>query len=249
MRPRRNALQGVVVYDGESQLDGERILCLVSGISVGSSNSKTGPVLQTWILRADQPPIEAARSGADRSVCGDCPLRGAACYVQLHRGPRAVFAAWQRGEYVPVERAGWSWADGRAIRFGAYGDPAAVPMDVWFKLAARANRWTGYTRHWRDQARQPLRFLMMASVDNEPDAWAAIRSGWRTYRIRLPTERLLPFESRCPAAVESGERTTCLRCAQCDGAKHLDLRRSYSVIAHGPGARAYDRTRLNVIRA
>lgn len=248
MRSRKkNALQGVVVYDGESLLDGERIVCLVSGVTVPSQNSKTGGMLQTWILRADQPPLDAARTGADRSVCGDCPLRGAACYVQLHRGPRAVFAAWQRGEYLPVARTGWSWADGRPVRFGAYGDPAAVPMEVWFKLAARASRWTGYTRYWRDRERQPLRYLMMASVDNELDAWKAHRAGWRSYRIRLPTEALLPFESRCPAATESGERTTCLRCAQCDGTRHLDLRRSYSVIAHGPGAGVYERSRLRVL--
>ncbi len=59
---------GAVVYDGPSRLDGERVVCVVTGFHV-VNNPKTGDMLQTWILRADQHPMEARKSGADFSVC------------------------------------------------------------------------------------------------------------------------------------------------------------------------------------
>src|SRR5687767_8577197 len=81
---------GAILYSGPSELDGSPIIAVVTGVHRGTSNLKTGPVLQTWILRSDISPVEAVKTGADRSVCGDCALRNGACYVTLHHGPRSV---------------------------------------------------------------------------------------------------------------------------------------------------------------
>src|SRR5687767_850338 len=106
---------GVVLYSGPSELDGSPIVAIMTGIRRGSSNTKTGPLLQTWILRSDLSPETAAKTGADRSICGDCALRDGACYVTLHHGPRAVFAAYQQGLYPTLEETGLWWAKHRAI--------------------------------------------------------------------------------------------------------------------------------------
>ena len=62
-----------ILYEGASLLDGKPIV--VIGIPK-SSNSKTGGMFQTIIMRSDIDPITASRLGEDFSVCGDCVHRG-----------------------------------------------------------------------------------------------------------------------------------------------------------------------------
>jgi hypothetical protein len=92
--------QGVIVYDGPSLLNGERIVAIITR---RSNNRKTGDMPQLWILVADLSPTKAAIVGADASVCGRCPLRGdgrhRGCYVDLARAPMSVWSAWRRGLY------------------------------------------------------------------------------------------------------------------------------------------------------
>jgi hypothetical protein len=42
----------VIFYRGPSQLTGDPIVAVLTGLVTRSSNAKTGPMLQTWILRA-----------------------------------------------------------------------------------------------------------------------------------------------------------------------------------------------------
>jgi hypothetical protein len=168
--------------------------------------------------------------------------------VNLYRGPRSVFAAYRAGRYPSLKQVGLSWAAGHSIRIGSYGDPAAVPARVWFELAANARAWTGYSHRWREPRFQALRWLLMASVDSPAEALEAQSLGWRSFRIRLPTEELLPMESACPASLEGGMRTTCFECGQCDGTRAVDARYGYAVVAHGVGQSAYRALRLQVLR-
>jgi hypothetical protein len=99
------------VYDGPSLLDGVRTIVLVSGYDTPSINTKTGDMIQTYILRADMSPSDAAAIGADETVCGQCAmrpvivkamaqLRGNAavpCYVSKWRGPDGVWRSWDAG--------------------------------------------------------------------------------------------------------------------------------------------------------
>ena len=128
-------------------------------------------MVQTYILRADMSPYEAVRTGADASICGDCRHRGdgtgkeRSCYVTLMHGPRSVWGALSRGIYGRVKPsvAGLLFA-GQMIRLGTYGDPAAVPLEVWNQLISMAEGWTGYTHQWRRLGRAWSR-LLMASAD------------------------------------------------------------------------------------
>ena len=69
----------VCAWKGLSPIDGAPIVLLITGLSPIKSeqsiNRKTGPMIQTYILRQDMAPIVAVMSGMDRSICGDCPLR------------------------------------------------------------------------------------------------------------------------------------------------------------------------------
>jgi len=245
---------GIILYHGPSQLDREPIVAIATGLTRPTLNVKTGPMIQTWILHATTAPHEAAKNGQDYSVCGDCQLRSQSpsgsersCYVIPHQAPLRVWRSWKDDSYRPVEDAGWKWLHNRAVRFGSYGDPAAVPARVWLSLASHAVSWTGYTHQWHREDFQALRWLLMASVDTPDEAWKAWRLGWRTYRTRLPGEELLPYESVCPASPEGGYKTNCIGCGQCDGARLRDLRRSYAIVAHGTGEKAYRKLRLPIL--
>jgi len=214
--------RGVIVYRGPSLIDGGPIVAISSW---RSSNSKTGDVPQVWILREDVPPLDAARTEADRSICGGCPLRGRviggrnvgrSCYVVLHHAPTSVWMAYRRGVYRTVGRAqlGRLFA-GVFVRVGAYGDPAAVPAKVWRSMLAKARGWTAYTHQWRDGA--DLQWLAMASCETGEDAREATALGYRVFRVTPPDEPASAGYAACPASTEQGRRLTCLECGACNG--------------------------------
>lgn len=234
--PKAKPLIGAVLYHGPSQLDGEDIVVIMTGLKGGSANSKTGKMIQTWILRADRDPREAALTGADASVCGDCKHRreqGGACYVVIEQAPLAVWRAWQRGRY-----ADWTKAfpvnalEGRRVRLGSYGDPAAVPFKVWRRVfAQKISGWTGYTHQWQNPLFTHLRGKIMASADSRMEAAAAREAGWNTFRVRAPDEPMMEAEVMCPASEEMGKRTTCERCGLCRG--QTSTGKSVAIVAHG----------------
>ncbi len=210
---------GCVLYDGPSRIDGKRIVVVLTGLTDDSENSKTGKMLQTWILRADRKPTRARQDGSDCSVCGDCPHRRGSCYVNLGQGPRAVYDCWRSGKgYEPYDP--WvhdaNIAD-RMIRLGSYGDPAAVPIESFESILAVAGGHTGYTHQWEKTIGLAYRDICMASVDTAEQADLAVSHGWR-YFYAVPsgyTKR--KGEVNCPASIEAGQKTQCNDCTLCFG--------------------------------
>ena len=62
-----------ILYKGPSIIDGQPIVAIAM---YSKANTKTGPVVQTYILVDGMPPLEASKTGADVSICGDCIMRG-----------------------------------------------------------------------------------------------------------------------------------------------------------------------------
>jgi hypothetical protein len=234
--------RGFVFYDGPSAIDGAPII----GIAVlRSKNVKTGDMVQTFILRADQSPLAAIDSGADASICGDCVHRGAdgsarTCYVDVAKSVQSVYAAWTRGAYPLMSPAqGARMLAGRAVRLGAYGDPAAIPARHWRVLLRYAAGRTGYTHQWRQAHAQALRELVMASADSAQERDTARAMGWRTFRVRGADESLGAREFACPASPEGGNRRQCITCQACDGAARGPAQASVAIIVHGAMARHF----------
>ena len=233
-------MTGFVFYDGPSSIDGAPIVGIAT---LESRNGKTGDMVQTFIVRADEHPIEALRTGADRSICGDCELRGSPdeprlCYVDVGKSVAQVWAAWTRGAYPLVSPAeARARVTGRKVRMGAYGDPYAIRRSAWAWVDA-ADGWTGYSHQWRRANAQWLRAYAMASVDSLAELEMAQSLGWRTFRVRRPSEPLAPREAPCPASKESGSRKQCIDCLACDGADRPG-RASMAIIVHGLMARHF----------
>jgi len=241
----------VVFYTGSSQLTGAPIL-VAAGAQ--TSNRKTGPMVQIWILRADMAPIAAVRSGGDEAICGQCRHRGdgrgqaRSCYVEWWRSPENIYQAITgtgRGTGKNVERASiydfGELARGKQLRIGAYGDPVAVPLSVWAIVIQHAAGWTAYTHQWRLPIAQDYRTFCMASVDSEAEQVEAAALGWRTFRVRPTIQtRLLPGEIICPASEEAGHKVQCAECELCRGSSRPA--KNIVIAAHGQYALHFRRT-------
>ena len=114
---------------------------------------------------------------------------------------------------------------------GAYGDPVAVPFEIWKMILNIGEDWTGYTHQWK-KCDQRFKKICMASVDNEKEYKIARKMGWRTFRVRLIGDKILPGEMVCPASKEAGHKTNCNRCLGCSGTASKN-KKNIVIIAHG----------------
>lgn len=232
--PRRAlvAPTGVVIARGKSVFTGENLIAVATGLRRPSTNKKTGPLIQVYVLSHDESPSDQARSRRDKSICGHCKHRQGSlgtCYVDLSRGADRVWAAFHSARYA-------QWTCDHAVLFAnavvrltAFGDCAALPLDVWrpFIQVVRGNGGfvLGYTHSWR-VCDQGFRDFCMASVDSKAEHVEANALGYRTFRIRLKGSPLLEHEIQCPAdthadvsslcGVEKGA-ITCFECRACSG--------------------------------
>jgi len=243
-----------ILYEGASLLDGKPIV--VIGIPK-SSNSKTGGMFQTIIMRSDIDPITASRLGEDFSVCGECVHRGVphegdsggakkrSCYVMLLM-VLSVFKAYKKGNYKRVQPVGLqsmhdALADigyGLVIRLGSYGDPAAVPSYLWESLVSKAKGRTGYSHQATLEGADYRPDLTMRSADTIQEAEQAWARGERTFRVTANVKDIVQGkEIMCPASEEAGRRTTCEQCKLCSG--NTINAKSIAIVVHGTGSKHY----------
>lgn len=269
----RSKIRGHVVYDGPSALDGRRILGI---LTYKSGNRKNPGMVQLWILFADVSPIEAVRLGLDVSICGTCvhrrtrlvlpklkPKRRGSkprkrrkthrrtCYVDLGKGPTSVWKAWKRGRYDSARlREVAPFLLGRKLRFGAYGDPAALPYNLLEGLAAAVAtldpqgrtvpQHTGYTHQWREGF--ALQQLLMASAESDADALEARSLGFSAFQVTAGLRPRVSGTADCPASAEKGHKLTCGECMMCHGAPAATAGRAPRLItiripSHGPSGK------------
>lgn len=243
----RHRHAGYVLYEGISRLDKlSPVVVIATGFEVPSSNRKTGAMIQVFCLRSDQHPLEAIMKREDAAICGGCPLRRdregkRRCYVNIRQhGVAAVYGAYKAGRYPRAPDLALLGSKQR-IRVGSYGDPAAVPIEIWQQLLLNSTGHTGYTHAWRKHPE--LMPYVQASVDNEAEYLEASGLGWGTYRIRASEEDpIMTGEMVCPASPEGGEEAQCSTCLQCNGQSNV------VIVAHGP-SRSYFQRSLPVLTA
>ena len=236
-------MAGFIFFRGPSPIDGAPIVAIAT---LKSANSKTGDMVQTWILREDISPLDAIATGADASICGNCAHRGDAkrkrtCYVDVGKAPMGVWNAFHRGQYIDLSNDPGTVAiliAQRIVRMGAYGDPAMVPVAQWRMLLAGSAGRTGYTHAWRRMWAQALKPYVMASADSVAEQDIARAMGWRTFRVRSETEPLQANEFACPASPEAGNKKQCIDCKACDGADRAG-KASAAIIVHGKMAKHF----------
>ena len=226
---------GILLYQGPSNFNGKPIVVIATGIARGSRNVKTGKMIQVWIIAdSGKTTIQSHKDGDDESCCGDCKHRHfGSCYVNLGQGVAHIYDAHLRGRYPAMTEDSIEKFRGKFVRFGAYGDPAAVPMHVWEPLLAVCKGHTAYTHQWH-RGNKEYQSFCMASCDTESEVASARRMGWRPFHVRLQGTPLAKRTYECPATPEGGSRMTCIDCMACQGGelKHERMP-TPSVVVHG----------------
>ena len=205
---------GYTIFEGKSPITGDDIIAV---ITLRSTNIKTGNMASMWILHKALSPIEASKEGKDESICGMCPHRhnlGGACYVTLFQAPLQVWKSYHKGNYPKVNDM--TIFEGMSVRFGAYGDPNVIPIDILVQLKSVVKNSTSYTHQWKTESdNESLKSVSMASVDNKAEATLAIQNGWRYFRVTNDISDInKATEIVCPNTTKGIQ---CIDCGLCKG--------------------------------
>ncbi len=230
---------GVILFEGKSAIDGVTDIAVIATcLKKPSKNRKTGEMIQVWILVKDQYPTEAMDSGLDSAICGNCPHRKIdgkrTCYV-TPKAIGSVYRSYKRGSY-PMYNAKKhnKYFRKRKVRFGAYGDPVCIPIEIVKKLSKLSKGHTGYTHQWRDPKFSNFQKYFQASCDNIIDFIDASSLGWSTFRVLKSVEdRQKGKEAIC----QGGIKTDCETCVLCSGSEKRQTH--VAVEAHGNGKKYF----------
>lgn len=190
------------------------------GFTSGSNNTKTGSVIQSYMLPLGW--MDTKRAGDDYGVCGDCrhsQANDGDCYVRKGSAQMGLFGTMKKYPDALIDNIDdhLGLFLGRFVRFGSYGEPVLMGEHVVRSICSVASNWTGYTHRWDDPEYQWAKQYFMASVDTDDEYDRAKQLGWRTFRVRQPDSTLFQAEITCPASKEAGHKTTCVECGLCRG--------------------------------
>lgn len=193
-----------------------------------SANVKLGGnyVIQTYHLSIDQ--IRQVNFSLDGKNCLDCPLSyengDGKCYTHKGMQRLGMVAMLKRlNKFESFDSLDMSKVDKfinkvkdkdiSLVRFGAYGEPTFLDLEVMEKLS-KITTWTGYTHTWNRDSSQGYSRFLMASTHNIFEVSIAEDKGWRVFNTNF-----LEGAVNCPASKESGRKSVCSKCALCGGTK------------------------------
>ena len=210
----------LVLYKGISLLDDETpIMLVMSGFTKDSANTKTGPLVQLYILPIHESPKDTYYSGS-KSVCGNCKYNdNNGCYVRWSN-LGSVWKSAKNQSVIPMTLSR-EFLEGLRVRVGAAGDPAAIPSSVWSQLLSSCENYTGYTHQWSTPIFQDLSKFFVASVDNARENEKARALGWSTFFVTDNEKEAKEQGVRCLASTDKkdshGLPMTCSTCMLCNG--------------------------------
>jgi hypothetical protein len=231
-----------IIYQGASAFDGKPIAAIATGIKRKSKNSKTGAMVQLWIISQDLSPYDTSQVSGDASNCGDCKHRhslGGGCYVDLLKAPNSVYNCYKRGGYETINAATLAHLSSLKVRLGAYGDMFAIPYKPLANFLTHVKKRTGYTHAWQNLDKRSLKLArkyFVASVDNFEELNKAQALELSTFRVKNPNPNSMESlttvsEIEC---LNTTHEIECADCLLCNGRDTDKVRpRNIFIDAHG----------------
>lgn len=158
--------------------------------------------------------------------CGSCPLRFGGCYTfkfsqaMGHKGmlnsivneyPNLDFP--KLNDKIKNTILGMlSLTSKGYIRFGSYGCPTNIQLDLVKELCNNAQTWSGYTHEWHNESKTEYLDYFMASAHNKDSIFAselANAYGFRTFETDSTNGIYCP----------SDKGVNCSDCGLCSGRK------------------------------
>ena len=131
-------------------------------------------------------------------------------------GPLGVYKYYKKGGYEKLD-GDYSVFDNEVLRFGAYGDPYAIPLDILISIKSRVKNSTSYTHQWTNFEGLDMRVFpefTMASVDSLEEKKQAQDLGFRTFRVVDDYGVIEEDEIICPNITHE---VKCIDCKLCSG--------------------------------
>jgi hypothetical protein len=236
------------LWEGPSKYNKNTISVIITNVDGSSHNPKTKRMSQVWFLPTDVKPWEAVKPpGKNEAVCGDCYLRPTkykfarinipSCYVarRAYQAPTSVWKASINKDIQINDFLNIFQKYPFPIRWGAYGDPAMIPKDVFERVHFESPKWLGKKTHTAYTHQHDKRFAFwlkkyaMASVETIDDAERFWSLGWRTFRI-TDQQEASKYEIVCPHITRE---VSCQQCCLCDGKRSKnDNRKSITIPRH-----------------
>jgi hypothetical protein len=200
-------------------------------ITFKSLNNKTGDMAQVWILNKQYDPVIAVKNGSNKIICFDCKHRlNRSCYVNVGQAPLSVYKAYKNGLYQPLNYDVLKFQlKHKYVRFGAYGEPVLIPIELVQFIAQNSKGYTGYTHQWSDSKYAEYKHYLMASVDTTEEYESATLDGWRCYRVSSNNQPL-KGEIICPNTTDNIQ---CRDCHLCDGLNNHPNAKNIATLVHG----------------
>jgi hypothetical protein len=158
------------------------------------------------------------------SVCFDCPFRGyLKCYTHKYQQYsgflsmlKSIAREFKNVQEIPsihlLEKKIVEISNDKYIRFGTYGEPTLLPLDLVSNMVKASKSHTGYTHQWAKKTDYSAYF--MASTHTENQASQAQKLGFRSF---IASNKTLTNAVVCPASNEAGFKSTCEKCGLCSG--------------------------------
>jgi hypothetical protein len=165
--------------------------------------------------------------------CFDCPFRPYLhCYTHKYGEYMGMLSMLRSiKEIKPLDEIKdqiLTWCKDRYIRFGQYGEPTLLPVDLVSDMVNVAKSWTGYTHQWRKK--QEYAPYFMASTHSLAESLRAELIGFRSFvavSVKIESKGFV----QCPAAKETGKKSNCEKCGLCSGTKGKG-KKSIQIIEH-----------------
>ena len=201
-----------------------------------SGNRKTGAMIQIWVLDSTMHPVESRRTGRDAAnQCQGCPLASnKGCYVSP-MAISSIYNAWRWGSYTPLPMGSPEWDQffrGEAVRFGAYGNPSLIPLEMVKSIANLASKHTGYFHDWAvmpaARARAYGKYFMASTEPH--NTTEALSLGLRVFQT-VPEGAAAP--SGLLECLADSHGLSCQQCGLCDGTYRSRPLPSIYIRVHG----------------
>ena len=211
--------------------DGGNVFVIRKGKTSNDKISDGSEVVQTYTFSRAQYDLATTSKGfgmkkffaLDGSNCLDCPFSGnqgeGGCYTHKFNqyvGFLSMLRSIKAEDLTPYSRSKGGeileMAEDSYVRFGTYGEPSLIPIDLVKAMTTIASSWTGYTHQWSKEWAKPYSDFYMASRHETYSA-----DGWRSFQAITPDQAQESNAIGCPASKEGGYKSNCATCGLCSG--------------------------------
>lgn len=211
--------------------DGNNVFVIRKGKTSNDKISDGSELVQTYTFSREQYDLATTSKGfgmkaffaLDGSNCLDCPFSGnggkGGCYTHKFNqyvGFLSMLRSIDASELTPLDDSKRIAIVGMSIstyiRFGTYGEPSLIPIDLIKRMTNVSSSWTGYTHQWeKDWAKEYSDYFMASR--HEVD----YASGWRSFQAITSGQHFQSIAVGCPASKEGGYKSNCASCGLCSG--------------------------------